>query len=214
MWKAAAVGVMTCFWAAGTAAQQVPFDAQWTEQRFSLFSKNSYDLKSSHVDVESRGSVSLIWTPLPQAMWSGRAASWRWEVSQSVPATDLARRGGDDRNLAIYFVFLPEQAAIEARGAGIRSLLDNQNARVLMYVFGGAHARGDILASPYLGSRGKTVILRPAGTGAAAERVDLDADHRRAFGGPPEQLVGLAVSADSDDTRSAISARIDAITIE
>jgi len=44
--------------------------------------------------------------------------------------------------------------------------------------------------------------------------VDLARDHRRAFGSAPARLVGLAVSADSDDTDSRVVARIAGLVIE
>jgi len=56
--------------------------------------------------------------------------------------------------------------------------------------------------------------LRPAGTGAHRENVDLAADYRRAFGGVPGALVGLAVSADSDDTNSRIRARVSGLVLK
>ncbi len=196
------------------AAQDVRFDGNWSEQRFALFSRNAYDQRGQSLGVTSNGTVSLLWTALPDAMWQGTRAGWNWTVEQSVPATDLTLKGGDDRNLSLYFVFLPQDAAIAARGAGIRTLLDNAQARVLMYVWGGDHARGEVLPSPYLGDRGRSVILRPAGTGSASESVDLVADHRRAFGSDPAALVGLAVSADSDDTRSSILAVIEGLRID
>jgi hypothetical protein len=195
-------------------AQQILFDRSWTEQRFSLFSRNQYGLDGNVLSVASDGSVSLVWSALPVARWQSRAASWTWSVDTSVPATDLTRKGGDDRNLSLYFVFLPEQAALAAQGANIRALLRNDDVRVLTYVWGGAHRRGDILASPYLGARGKTLVLRPSGTGTATERIDLARDYRRAFGSGATSLVGLAVSADSDDTDSTILARIGDLRIE
>lgn len=67
--------------------------------------------------------------------------------------------------------------------------------------------------APYLGARGKTVVLRGAGTGQARESVDLAADFRRAFGGQATSLVGLAVSGDSDDTDTMIRARISSLTM-
>jgi hypothetical protein len=84
---------------------------------------------------------------------------------------------------------------------------------MLVYVWGGDHARGDVLDSPYLEARGKTLILRGAGTGAHTETVDLAADYARIFGGTPQALVGIAVSADSDDTETAIRAQISGMTI-
>jgi hypothetical protein len=125
-----------------------------------------------------------------------------------VPATDLRLKGGDDRNLAVYFVFLPEAEARASGRDGIRRLLEAEAARVLVYVWGGTDGQPRLQDSPYLGARGKTVALRAAGTGTMRETVDLAADHRAAFGSAPGALVGIAVSADSDDTASAIRAEI------
>lgn len=193
---------------------QIAFDGQWKEQRLSVFGSNDFDLNGSELGVVSDGTVSLLWKRLPQTMWNRQVASWEWAVDRSVPPTDLTRKGGDDRNLSLYFVFLPEEAAREALGKGVKSLLDNPDVRVLMYVWGGAHERGDVLPSPYLGSRGRSVIRRGAGVGTATERVDLARDHKRAFGEAPQKLVGVAVSADSDDTDTSISARIKRLRLE
>ena len=65
----------------------------------------------------------------------------------------------------------------------------------------------------YLDARGKSLILRGAGTGTHAEAVDLAADYARSFGGAPQALVGVAVSADSDDTETAIRAWISDMVI-
>ena len=99
--------------------------------------------------------------------------------SESVPATDLRKKGGDDRNLAMYVVFSPKAEAQKLKGAGIRKLLGSNAARVLVYVWGGNHGRGQVLGSPYLGDRGKTVVLRNAGTGSHSESVNLASDYKR-----------------------------------
>ena len=193
----------------------VPFDRAWTEQRFPFLSSNSYGRAGARLEVASQGTVSLIWRALPDTFWSARAARWTWQVNQGVAPTDLRQKGGDDRNLALYFVFLP---VADARALGsspnIRTLLNAKAARVLVYVWGGTHGRGDMLDSPYLGARGKTVVLRPAGTGAHSESIDLARDHVRAFGTTAEALVGIAVSADSDDTDGRISAAISSLQID
>lgn len=195
------------------SAAQVPFDAGWQEQKFALFSSNGYGLRGNALDVASDGTVSLLWTRLPTSLWSAQSASWRWTVQDSVPPTDLRVKGGDDRNLAVYFVFLPEANARAASRSSIRKLLDAEEARVLVYVWGGPEGQPRVQTSPYLGPRGRTVALRPAGTGQAAETIDLAADFRAAFGEAPTSLVGLAVSADSDDTNSRIRARISDLTL-
>lgn len=194
-------------------AGEIRFDSGWREQRFSLFSGNRFGRGAAALDIRSEGAVSLLWTALPEPLWPRRGASWDWRVGQSVPPTDLTRKGGDDRNIALYFLFLPEEVARAAQGRGVRALLNHPEIRVLMYVWGGAQARGAILPSPYLGARGRTVVLRSAGTGAAREEVDLARDHLAAFGTPARSLVGLAVSADSDDTASAIDAQLSGLRL-
>ncbi|KEO57541.1 DUF3047 domain-containing protein [Thioclava indica] len=196
----------------GLAAAQ-PF-GNWKEQRFSLFSGNDWAQTADGVQVVSDGAVSLIWTPLAPAQGKARKASWGWSVAQSVPATDLTQKGGDDRNLSLYFVFMPEDVAAQNRNASIRKLLSVKEARVLMYVWGGEHARGAVLPSPYLGARGKTLIMRKASTGAHSENVDLAGDFAKAFGGVKTTLVGLAVSADSDDTDSTLKASLAGLRLQ
>lgn len=188
-------------------AGPVSFANGWETQRLSLFSNNTYSF-GAQLNMVSEGGVSLAYTRIPQGDWQASGASWSWSVAESVPATDLRQKGGDDRNLSLYFVFLPDDQAAAMEGAGIRQLLDNAQVRVLLYTWGGDHGRGEQFLSPYLRGQGMTVALRPAGTGSFNENVDLAADYQRAFGGAPGALVGLAVSGDSDDTDSVIRAAI------
>ena len=106
-------------------------------------------------------------------------------------------------------MFVPESLAPSLEGANIRSLLGNDDVRIVQYAYGGNHSRGQVIPSPYGPSgQGVTIALRQAGTGSFSENVDLAADYARAFGGEKGALVGLAVSGDSDDTDSVIRAAI------
>lgn len=203
-----------CFVLGATAALSGPvsFSSGWNEQRLSLFRSNQYQF-GEQLGIVSDSAVSLAWTRLPRSEWGARAASWSWRVDQSVPPTDLGRKGGDDRNISLYFVFLPEAEAEALEGANIRRLMGNGSVRILQYVWGGNHGRGQFIGSPYAPGQGVTVALRQAGTGAHSEQVDLASDFRRAFGGEPGALVGVAVSADSDDTDTAIRAAIGGLTL-
>ena len=190
------------------AAGPISFANGWQEQRLSLFSSNDYNFGNT-LSMVSNGSVSIAWTRVGRSDWAKRGASWNWTVEQSVPATDLSRKGGDDRNMSIYFVFVPNEIAPSLEGANIRSLLGNSDVRIIQYTWGGNYSRGQVLASPYgPAGQGVTIALRQAGTGSHGENVDLAADYARAFGGAPGALVGLAVSGDSDDTDSVIRAAI------
>lgn len=196
------------------SAQQVMFGNGWKEQRFSMFSSNDFSLNGESLGVRSDGTVSLMWTALPQSVWDSRVARWDWTVEKSVKTTDLTKKGGDDRNISVYFIFLPDSSVAAAEGKGVMALLDNPDVRVLMYVWGGADRRDTVLPTPYLGSRGRSIIKRGAGTGSASEVADLARDFRRAFGEELENLVGLAVSADSDDTGGEIEAQLSRLRLE
>ncbi|WP_037294014.1 DUF3047 domain-containing protein [Roseobacter sp. CCS2] len=189
-------------------AGPVNFSNGWQEQRLSLFSSNDYTF-GQNLGLVSDGSVSIAWSRVGRNNWGSSGASWSWSVDQSVPATDLSQKGGDDRNISLYFVFVPESVAPSLEGANIRSLMGNGDVRIMQYAWGGNHARGQVIQSPY-GPQGQgvTIALRQAGTGSFSESVDLAADYARAFGGEKSALVGLAVSGDSDDTDTMIRAAI------
>ncbi|MDX8347641.1 DUF3047 domain-containing protein [Cognatiyoonia sp. IB215446] len=190
------------------SAGPISFANGWQEQRLSLFSSNDYTF-GQNLSMTSNGSVSIAWTRVNRADWSKRGASWSWTVEKSVPPTNLSQKGGDDRNISLYFVFVPEDVAPGLEGANIRSLLGNDQVRIMQYAWGGNHSRGQVIQSPYgPAGQGVTIALRQAGTGSHSESVDLAADYARAFGGQPGALVGLAVSGDSDDTDSMIRAAI------
>lgn len=199
--------------AASVTAGPVSFGDSWREQRLQLFNSNDYSFNGGSLDIVSDGAVSLAWTRTGSGDWGARAASWNWTVDQSVPATDLRLKGGDDRNISIYFVFLPEADAVNMDGANIRQLNGNPNVRILQYVWGGNHSRGDVKQSPYAPGQGANVMLRQAGTGSNSESVDLARDFVTAFGSTPGALVGIAVSADSDDTDSLIRASVSNLAI-
>ncbi|CTQ48237.1 hypothetical protein JDO7802_00239 [Jannaschia donghaensis] len=189
--------------------QPLSFDGSWKEQGFLRFTSNDYGQNGASLQVVSDGTVSLLWKAVPDALRGTRSATWTWAVAEGVPATDLRRKGGDDRNLAVYFAFTDAATAATANPNRATALLRDPNTRVLVYVWGDDDGRGTIQDSPYLPGL-KTVVLRQAGTGQFAENVNLAADYARAFGGAPEVLMGVGISADSDDTDTKIRASITA----
>lgn len=188
-------------------AEDIAFQG-WTHQKFGVFGGNNWRQSGWKLSVVSDRGVSLLWRPLPENSWQATKASWSWNVGTSVPPTDLSQKGGDDRNLAVYFIFAPQDLATKAQDLGIWKLLGNPEIRVLMYVWGGSHDRNTVVGSPYLGARGKTIVLRPASTGHHNETIDLRSDLDRVYGNRDLRLIGLAVSADSDDTETRIEAGI------
>ncbi len=194
--------------AQSATADPVAFN-DWRQHWFARFADVDFDYSQKTMGVQANGAVSITYKLLDPSLSNSTAARWDWSVSDTVAPTDLRKKGGDDRNLALYFAFLPEKKAKATRSGGnLRKLLKNPDGRVLAYVWGGNHKRNAILPSPYLGARGKTIVLRSSGKGAYSEKIDLLADYRRAFKSDPGALVALAVSADSDDTDAVIRGKI------
>ena len=162
---------------------------------------------ASTIDVTADAAAGLLWRAVKEQKPPIAKAQWSWQVEEGVAATDLARRGKDDRALAVYFIF----GASVDRAKGAMALLSSRSVKTLVYVFGGDKPRGSILPSPHMGERGKFIILRPADAPRRQwlnESVDLVADHVRAFGQEPSLLLAVAISSDSDDTRGLNRARL------
>ncbi len=135
-------------------------------------------------------------------------------MEEGVAPTDLSLKGGDDRNIALYFLFAPRELANDLENASPDRVFRHEAVRILVYVRGGNHEPGTIVSSPYLEPRGVLLPLRGTGKGTFAESVDLAADFRQAFGMPPGVLLGLGISADSDDTNGVIEAELGDLVIE
>ena len=167
---------------------------------------------SSGLEVSTDAAAGLLCLTLDRANWQSRKARWRWRVRQSAPATDLTKRGADDRALGIYFVF----GAAEDASKTPRAMLGSATVTALVYVFGGDKPRDQVLPSPHMGERGKFVVLRSADAQKSVwldEAVDLGADHMRAFARPPSLLLAVIIMSDSDDTRTRNRADIESLTL-
>lgn len=195
-------------------AGPIPFDSSWKEQGFSLFSSNDYTLNGGSMDIISDDSVSMIFRAVPEADWQARGASWQWSVSRSVVATDLTAKGVDDRNLAVYFVFVAENRAAALTGGSARRVFNDESTRTLVYVWGGDAPRGTIQQSPFQPGKLMTIISRPAEVGSFSEVPNLARDFQRAYGMAAGALIAIGVSADSDDTDGYISAQISNLQLQ
>lgn len=195
-------------------AGALEFNETWKSQDFPRRKPNAYSLRGSSLGIESNKGVSLLLRKVSQSDWASRKAIWSWSVENGVPATDLAKKGGDDRNIAIYFTFLPEDRANELGNSSASTVLMDKSSRTLMYVWGGNAPRGAFLSSPYLAGRAVTIVQRNSATGTFSEQVNLAADYQKAFGEAPEALFGIAISADSDDTKSRISAGVSSLRLQ
>ncbi len=192
-------------------AHALSFDGSWTNQKIPLKSANQYTQNGGTLSVTSNAGVSILYRAVFQNVTT---ASWNWQVAQSVPATNLRGKGGDDRNLSLYFVFMPEAEAGAVQGQSLTKILRNPQAKALIYTYGGNEGRGASFQSPYTGGRGQVIIMAPAGAGSGQESVNLTKDFQSAYGEAAGTLIGIGVSSDSDDTGSTVEATISNLAIQ
>ncbi|MGG5812085.1 DUF3047 domain-containing protein [Falsiroseomonas sp. CW058] len=173
------------------------------------------------VRVQGQGQGAFVTRPLQGAP---ACLAWRWRVDAGPPATDLTRRGGDDRAIAVsigFSAFGPAvgfatrtQHAVAQASAGSHALPRS----VLSYVWGGSGREGPgFFASPWTGAITKLRVLRPADAPRGQwveERVDLGADWRAAFGaGEVPTMMELVVSSDAEDTHARVDAQVENIRL-
>lgn len=173
------------------------------------------------IAIRGQGQGSFIWRPVQAAP---ACLSWRWRVDAGPPPTDLTRRGGDDRAIAIaigFSGFGPDvslatrtQHALAQAAAGDHRLPRS----VLSYVWGGTGREPQpFFASPWTSGITRIRVLRPADAPRGTwvrEQVDLAADWRAAFGSanvPP--LQEIAISTDAEDTGSPVVAQVEDIRL-
>lgn len=180
---------------------------------------------SGGVRIRGQGQGSLIARPMTGAP---ACLAWRWRVDAGPPPTNLARRGGDDRAIAISIGFngfgpdagfaLRAQHAVAQASAGQRSLPRS----VLSYVWGGtgreaADNPSGFFPSPWTAGITQIRVQRPADAPRGQwveERVDLGADWRAAFGGqevPP--MLEIVISMDVEDTGARVDAQVENIRL-
>ncbi|NOX73885.1 MAG: DUF3047 domain-containing protein [Alphaproteobacteria bacterium] len=195
-------------------AHEIRFTEDWKTLEFRSIPATEYTMNGSTVEITAEKSSSVIYSPIHRLDWQAFNATWSWEAISSVPPTNLSEKGADDRNIALYFVFLDQKTANKiGEIASIRKLLTSRKSRILVYTFGGDKPDGTFEPNPYLGKRGAIIIKRGAVVGAFDEVVDLAADYRRAFGQAPDALVGIALASDSDNSDMTITARVENLVL-
>jgi hypothetical protein len=223
--KTGAAGVVLAATFAGVSpglAQQTEFGptlsaAGWTDLTFFRKKPAEFVAKDNQtVSIMAQSAVSLIWKRIEGSGALATRASWRWRVDEGVGPTDLAKKGGDDRSIALYFVFSKEDPAV-LKTATMTSLLRSGDGKILIYVFGGRDARGAVIPNPYLPGRGVTIVQRNASAERGvwlAERADIQADAKRIYGADVGRLVAIALSSDSDDTSGSTKAELSSLVLQ
>jgi len=163
--------------------------------------------------VRSEAAASTVLHPLDVDPATTPILEWRWKVSNVVAASDFTHKRGDDYAARVYVLFdypverLPFGERIKIRFA--RTLYGpDLPAAAIAYVWGTAQPAGATGPNPYT-DRTHMIVVE-SGAARAGEwvgvRRDVAADFEAAFGEPAPRIVGIAVSADTDNTGEAVTA--------
>ena len=184
----------------------------WERLDFDGITPNTWTEEGGAVVGTSRASSSILYTRIPAT--TAPILTWRWRVDSPVAATDLTRKGGDDRSFSLTagFAYDPADASLGERmkRVVVESVAGaDAPGRVLDFVWGGDRPVGSRMENPYSGSSGRMIVQR-AGTanGWQTERVDLAELYREAWGTAPPPVTQLALLIDTDDTGGSGMARI------
>jgi hypothetical protein len=139
--------------------------------------------------------------------------AWRWKVDRVLDAADLSRKDGDDYAARVYVTFnVPDEAlslAQRARMAIARLLYGAAvPAAALCYVWDNRNPVGTTAWNAYT-SQVRMIVLRSGPREAGqwvSESRDVAADYREAFGQAAPPISGVALSADTDQTREKVTA--------
>ena len=190
---------------------EAALSARWEEQGFpSIARHNVFSLAAEpdgnhYLKIESDRSSSAKGVHLTFAPRQCPHVSWRWRISNTIAAGDLTRKEGDDAAAKLYVVF---------RGPSFWNPLDK---RILVYLWDHRAPVGTIYPNAWLPAKERMVIVE-SGTAKVGqwvnEQVHLANDFARAFPGEePGDVEGVAFLADTDNTRSRVTAGFDDLTI-
>ncbi len=159
------------------------------------------------VEATAAKSMALLARPVEVDLGKTPILCWRWRVDSPLKNADMKTRAGDDYAARVYLSF---DVPSDTLGLGARMALslarslrgDTVPDAAINYIWDNRHPVGTWQPNAYT-DRARMLVLR-TGAGDAgrwvAERRDVGADFRAAFGHAPLKLTGLALASDTDNT--------------
>ncbi|MEP7056148.1 MAG: DUF3047 domain-containing protein [Caldimonas sp.] len=189
---------------------------------FTQFSVVEIDGKRA-LKIESQEAYGNLVHPLQWTTTSAHLA-WQWRIDEPIEATDLHTKAGDDTALKVCVFFdLP----IDRIPFGERQLLRFARSKTtepvptatVCYVWDAKLAAGTSLDNAFT-RRMRYLVVRSGPLKPnqwVSERRDITADFTKLFGAesdgvPP--IIGIAVGADSDNTKSHSLGYVSGLTLE
>jgi hypothetical protein len=189
---------------------------------FTTFSVVEIDGKRA-LKVESKEAYGNIVHPLAWTTTSAKL-SWQWRIEEPIEASDLRTKGGDDTALKVCVFY---DLSIDKIPFGDRQLLrfarskttEPVPAATVCYVWDAKLPAGTTLDNAFT-KRMRYMVVRSGPQKLnqwSSEKRDLIADFNQLFGAesdtvPP--IIGIAVGADSDNTKSRSVGYVTGVALE
>jgi len=194
----------------------------WREFTFDDKAENRFRLRpdiggrQAVIEVESRQSVSIAYLPFDKEEIDLKKTpylAFSWQRLGRAINTDVSKKGGDDRIIAVYvaFPYQPDKASFSERL--LRPLVEAKQGkdapgRILTYLWAGGPMPGQWFENPYTGKAGYMRILQAPSAEAHQwfdHKPNIAADFKDSFGYWPPSPSYIAIASDSDDTSSHLS---------
>jgi hypothetical protein len=191
--------------------------APWQHQELPRVRRqNRFDLVDDDgvtvLRVHSHAAASTLVHPLDVDPARLPILEWRWRVSNVVQASDFTHKDGDDYAARVYVLFDYPVARLRFADRVKIALARTLHGAALpsaaiAYVWGTAQPIGATGPNPYT-DRVQMIVVE-SGNARVGEwvalRRDVAADFEAVFGEPAPRIVGIAVSADTDNTGEAVT---------
>ena len=192
-----------------------PFPESWEPLTFEKIEKHTqYSLVEDNgvvaVKAVSRGSASGLVRAVDIDPMRYPVIEWRWKVENILEKGDVTRKDGDDYPARLYITFKydPDKVGFfeRAKYEAIRLARGEYPPMgALTYIWESKSPVGTLVPNPYT-DRVMMIVLQ-----SGKEKVDrwvsesrnLVEDYRKAFGGEPPRISGVALMTDTDNTNES-----------
>lgn len=137
---------------------------------------------------------------------------WRWKVENLLQRSDVRHKDGDDYPVRLYiaFAYEPDKVSFSRKlkyHAG-RALFGDIPIAAINYIWERAAPVGTVIENAYTDFAQMVVVQSgPANVGRwVEEERNVYEDYKRAFGGEPPMIKGVAIMSDTDNTKERTTA--------
>jgi hypothetical protein len=160
---------------------------------------------ASAVKATSEASASGLTKEVP-------IVRWRWKVENLLKTSDVRTKAGDDYPARLYITFQydPDKVSFarKVKYMAGRALFGDIPIAALNYIWDSKAPVGTIVENAYT-DFARMIVVESGAQGLGAwkeEERNIYEDYKKAFGGEPPMINGVAIMSDTDNTKESAAA--------